>query len=145
MTTTRSRRRSLLLSLALFAFVAASSLIGCDSNNQAPANPDFAGSWNGVIRLTSGPGAGAGFEVTVTVWQDGDQVTGTYTNDDLINGSLHGTVGGNRLTFQMDQAPPCAGEFFGNAYLTSSDQLQVEYYGVGCNGEVSAEMLGTRL
>ena len=103
MITTRPSRRSIRTSLVLCAFVAAAFLLGCSSSDPAPANPYFAGTWQGNINVTSGPSEGASFAVTVTVWQDGDEVNGTFTNGAGIDGSLHGTVGGNKLTFQMTQ------------------------------------------
>ena len=56
----------------------------------------------------------------------------------------HGVVGGRQLSVQMSQDPPCTGAFFGDAWINENDELVGRYQGRACQGDLTAELTGTR-
>lgn len=123
----------------LLAAGTAALLLSCDSGD---ATRDFTGVWNAEITVTGGASAGNQFPVTITLWQDRQDVHGTFANEaGTITGTIDGFVRGEILYATFSQAPPCPGEFEGTAAIRADGALVANYQGVGCTGWLSAELV----
>jgi len=122
-------------------------LVGC-SDSPAPLSLNrtseavIEGVWVGQGNVTGGSMApvGSRFDLTMTVSQVGNGVTGKILNGDGSELSLAGTVTGQDLTFTLTKGSPCAGKFSGSGTAMHGDtQLIGDYSGTDCRGTISAE------
>jgi len=121
--------------------------VGC-SDSPAPFSPVptgesiIEGYWVGQGDVTGGNMASVGqrFDLTMTVSQVGNGVTGTVMDENGSVFDLAGTVKGQSLTFTLTQDKPCAGTFTGSATAMNGDTKIIgDYSGNGCRGSITAE------
>ncbi len=110
----------------------------------APAGP-ISGTYRGTV---SGDQQGRAYsaQITVTLAEQGDQITGTW----LTVGGASGTITGrlispNRMEIQVQQLHPCRATFTGAATVgEAGSSLGGSYTGTGCAGPVSTSFTAIR-
>ena len=127
--------------------VSAVFFVGC-SDSPAPLSlgltPEavIEGFWVGQGNVTGGTMVPVGrrFDLSMTVSQVGNGVTGKVLNNAGSEFDLAGTVNGQNFTFTLTKDKPCAGTFSGSATaMNGNTELTGSYSGADCRGAISAE------
>jgi hypothetical protein len=84
--------------------------------------------------------------MSVTLIQQGQEVTGTWAASGGTSGTLHGAMAESSiLTFRVKQLTPCPGEFTGTAVVAHAEPTLIgSYVGRGCRGPVQASFSAVR-
>ncbi|MCX6349279.1 MAG: hypothetical protein NTV79_07260 [Candidatus Aureabacteria bacterium] len=121
-----------------FYFIAATILlsltaISCSGGGGGGSGDDpktgiISGTWEGTFSTSLVDTS----SLTMTVSQDGNEFSGTYSGADF-SGSLTGTITGNTITFDLDPSPDCPGDFDGSGAISGSS-LTLTFSGADCLG-----------
>lgn len=120
--------------------IAAALMAACDSYSSGPDNGDgiLSGAYTGAVHGTIEEPLDLVATFTLTEYLG--TVTGTFTTDDGMAGSISGTVSGSNVAFTINQTAPCAGTFSGTATISDAGgRLMGTYSGDSpCTGAVTA-------
>jgi hypothetical protein len=100
---------------------------------------DLTGYYTGTVIETEG-GFTETYEAEVTLTQTGNDLTGTWSNDEGESGTLEGTVAADSVaTFTITQVQPCTGSYSGTMNISNGgNTLTGTYTGTYCGGSVRA-------
>jgi hypothetical protein len=103
-------------------------LSGAESKRQKSPPPDVQGGWCGSMNDSRvGPGI-----ISVSIIQKGTRLSGTWTSDLVVGGTLKGKVAGNVVTLTLQQdGNQCRGAV--NGTLVESGEITGNYTIFGCH------------
>jgi len=101
--------------------------------------PNVNGTYTGPINGTQ-DGTPISMDITMTLSQNGDNVTGTWSTTGGTSGTLSATITGSSFgNFVVTMTNPCAGTFSGSANtMNNGDRILGSYNGNSCLGVVTA-------
>jgi hypothetical protein len=126
-----SEMKKILSFLILLVILA---LMGCNL-----FGPNVNGTYTGPINGTQ-DGTPFSMDITMTLSQNGDNVTGTWSTTGGTSGTLSATITGSSFgNFIVTATNPCAGTFNGSAnIMDNGDRISGSYTGNSCFGVTTA-------
>jgi hypothetical protein len=125
-----------------FIFAALLIATACGDDASGPSTPtNYAGTWTSNGNLSTGQA----FVFTMVLTQTDANVTGTGQVVGLINnGTITGTVAGNKLTFQFAITQPCVATFSGTTTVNGRNISGNISGTASCLGTVQATFSGLK-
>ena len=122
-------RKCILSAVLICALMAVScSGGGGGGGSDSSAASDVTGAWQGTYSTS----LVATSDLSLTLTQESNEFSGTYTTEDS-GGSITGTVSGKAITFDLDPAPECPGDFDGSGTIEGST-IVLTFSGANCLG-----------
>ncbi|WP_347275250.1 carboxypeptidase-like regulatory domain-containing protein [Candidatus Kuenenia sp.] len=90
----------------------------------------MSGAWEGYLKTCIWD-----LDVSITITQTDDIISGTILANGRPFGKLTGTVSGDDIEFEIEKSAPCRGFIEGNGFVTEEKIILVFTDGMDCQGE----------